>query len=607
MYYSFRFAKSFKDSKTKTILFLFLIKNFSLHKREELKLKNIGWAFRLALKTRPVFLILIFICYLFLYSLTPISTVLIKQITNLVRASNQFSNPLFLLILIYILAISFQNIQYSFSMLFIEHIENSVSQKIQKEFFTAANKTSLVKLDQPDFLEKVYRARNTTWYLLSNLLNNGFHCMGSAVGLIISIVLVAKEAIFYLILMFFIAFIHNMAAKKRSKELIEKNQKIDKKQRRCEYHSSLLTSKENLSEIRSYGCFHFIYKKWEKEFQEKKKIELDYLKRWLKIDIILQIASFVIEGILLISIIYDAIEGRLSTGSLLLILTNKTSIVDGIGSLIDSIIELREDNSYLTDLREILKQDDSFEVDLPQKEQILHMDQVSFSYDSEQEVLKDISLQIEKGKLVALVGENGSGKSTLAKLASGLVKCSGGTVFVDKENISAAFQDFVSFEMDLRENIGFGDIDKLFQDDKVLAALQKGNCKDIYQKVNQNLSAILGKRFDQDGFELSGGEWQRIAIARSFMKDHSFLIFDEPAASLDPLAEMHQFEEIKKNISGKGGILISHRVGIARLADYIVFLDKGKIVEKGTHQELLEKDSQYKTFFHSQAQWYENK
>lgn len=240
-----------------------------------------------------------------------------------------------------------------------------------------------------------------------------------------------------------------------------------------------------------------------------------------------------------------------------------------------------------------------------------------FSYDGENEVLHNLNFQIKKGETIALVGSNGSGKSTLVKLLVDLYQPDSGKLLfygknykeypmgsINKE-IGMFFQNFYLYHLTIRENVGFGNLKYLKKNKLILDALEKGGALGILNKCGGNLEQILKRDIIKTGLNLSGGEKQKIAVARTHMTDKEILIFDEPAAALDPIAEMEQFSNIKAKTSGKTAILISHRVGFARMADRIFVLEKGYLVEVGTHSELMEKEGIYANFFNHQAQWYQ--
>jgi ATP-binding cassette subfamily B protein len=240
---------------------------------------------------------------------------------------------------------------------------------------------------------------------------------------------------------------------------------------------------------------------------------------------------------------------------------------------------------------------------------------LNFSYEGNP-AIKDISFKVHKGEVVALVGVNGSGKSTLVKLLLNMYRPESGSVRVFgreyneynreyiRTKISAFFQNYYIFHASLRENVGVGALKDMDNDAMIAEALRKGGAEKLADSLPNGLDTLLGRFQDPSGTMLSGGEKQRVASARAHMANKDVLIFDEPASMLDPIAEMEQFNGIREMLDGRTAILISHRVGFARMADKIIMLEGGKIAETGTHEELMAQNGLYAHFFNEQAQWY---
>jgi ATP-binding cassette, subfamily B, bacterial len=248
---------------------------------------------------------------------------------------------------------------------------------------------------------------------------------------------------------------------------------------------------------------------------------------------------------------------------------------------------------------------------------------VGFCYPgSDQPVVSDVSLTLPAGTTVALVGENGAGKTTLVKLLARMYDPTAGAVLVDgvdlrsiepeawRRRISAGFQDFVKFQFLAREAVGIGDVDRLDDTRVIRAALDRADAGELVEHLPETLRTQLGKRFE-GGHDLSGGQWQRIALARAFMRERPLLLLlDEPTAALDPEAEhalFERFAEASKVAAAETGgvtVLVSHRFSTVRMADVIVVLDSGGILETGTHDELVKADGRYAELFAMQARAY---
>jgi ATP-binding cassette subfamily B protein len=252
-------------------------------------------------------------------------------------------------------------------------------------------------------------------------------------------------------------------------------------------------------------------------------------------------------------------------------------------------------------------------------ETVFEVKNLSYSYNDNKPTLDDVSLTISKGETIALVGMNGSGKSTLVKLILQLYKPRSGELFYNgtnynqledgflKNHIGAFFQDYYLFHLPIWENIGFGDIENVDNKEKINKAMEKGGSSQFISALPKESDTYVYRWIEETGADFSGGEKQKLAISRAHMSDKEILIFDEPASMLDPISELEQFMNIKEKAGDCTSILISHRVGFARLADKIILLDGGKVAEIGSHEELMEKNGLYAKFFNEQAQWYVKK
>jgi ABC-type multidrug transport system fused ATPase/permease subunit len=246
---------------------------------------------------------------------------------------------------------------------------------------------------------------------------------------------------------------------------------------------------------------------------------------------------------------------------------------------------------------------------------------VSFGYKPENLILKNINLKISDAKNFALVGENGAGKTTLIKLLIRLYDVTSGEILVnghsikeyDLENlwqsIGVTFQNFMTYDLSVKDNIGFGSLEKYEYPDapatmkKIKEAAKFANAQEFIKKLPQGFNTVLGRIFEK-GEELSGGQWQKIALARAFFSDAKVLIMDEPTASLDPKSEYEVFKNLIAATKNKSLILISHRFSTVRLADEIIVLHDGQIVEQGSHEFLMKKNGRYAKLYNLQAKWY---
>ncbi len=242
------------------------------------------------------------------------------------------------------------------------------------------------------------------------------------------------------------------------------------------------------------------------------------------------------------------------------------------------------------------------------------LNDVSFSYpNTEKDALHNVSITIQKGESVAIIGENGSGKTTLSKIILGLYEAKTGNVFWDNQNmqeinkeelyknISIVPQKCVQYNFPLRENIAISNLDELHNDEKIIAALKENEADYILEKT-KGLDGMLGRTFG--GAELSGGEWQRISLSRCVFKNANILVLDEPTAALDPLEETRVLKKFLHIIAGKTAVIISHRVGLCKLVDKIVVMKDGCVAGIGTHEQLLNSCEEYERLYRGQAELY---
>jgi ATP-binding cassette subfamily B protein len=239
---------------------------------------------------------------------------------------------------------------------------------------------------------------------------------------------------------------------------------------------------------------------------------------------------------------------------------------------------------------------------------------IRFGYPGGRSVLRDVNLRTEWGERIAIVGENGAGKTTLVKLLAGLYQPDGGVVYFDggalgpiqmvqaRTRVAAVFQDFATFQLTGRENIGFGDLRQQGDDRALAAAAEQAGIASLILALPEGFDSYLGREFGET--DVSGGQWQRIALARAFFRDADLLVLDEPTAALDPLAELALYERFVELVTGRTAIMISHRLGMARLADRVLVLDQGAIVEEGSHEDLMAAGGRYARMFKAKAQWY---
>lgn len=319
---------------------------------------------------------------------------------------------------------------------------------------------------------------------------------------------------------------------------------------------------------------------------------------------------------------FAAIAGAITIGQMTMYIAQFRLGQNAVTSSLTSINGMYEDNLYLSNLTEYLShkvpEQTGKEKSGPKPTDGIRFEDVSFYYPgSDVAALSHINLHIVPGESLAIVGENGSGKTTLIKLLTRLYTPSEGKIFLEglelkewntealRQKIGVIFQDFTRYQLIVGENIGIGDVDYIYQDERIEEAARKGMADVFVKDLPNSYQTQLGTWF-KDGRELSGGQWQKIALSRAFMRNQAdILILDEPTASIDAKAEAEIFAHFRDLTANKISIIISHRFSTVRMADHIIVLDKAEIMERGSHHQLLELDGQYATLFKLQARGYQ--
>jgi len=395
--------------------------------------------------------------------------------------------------------------------------------------------------------------------------------------------------------------------------------------RMIEYYGQLADNPAMAKETRVYENTDEVIKQWKKPFGRKQE-RARYRAFQGELRDLVGGAGFYLFLLIVVGISLFGVANATMTPSVFLLLfalcLNIYGTITGVSSSIyrfdDGLDAMDKQRTFFEIAPFRDPASDIGKADTPADENIVfEVKDLSFNYSEDRQALKNVSLSIKKGEVVALVGQNGSGKSTLIKLLLNMFKPTNGSVKLYgrdydeysydflRGKIGVFFQNYFIFHSTLRENVGIGAIEDMNNEPKIEEAIRRGGAQKIVENVPKGLDTLLGKFQDKSGTELSGGEKQRIAASRAHMSNREVLIFDEPASMLDPIAEMEQFQNIREMLDGRTAVLISHRVGFARMADKIIMLENGEIAETGTHDELIAKDGLYANFFNEQAQWYD--
>lgn len=321
-------------------------------------------------------------------------------------------------------------------------------------------------------------------------------------------------------------------------------------------------------------------------------------------------------------IIFETVGGLITLGSMTFYLALFRNSQGTFQGLFDNVNRLYENGLFMDNLFSFLNMEPQMARTKAPQHMPLHLTRglefrnVSFRYPGREDwALRGVNLHIRPGEKLALVGQNGAGKTTLIKLMTRLYDPTEGQILLDgvdlrdydqdelRRKIGVIFQDFVRYQLTMRENIGFGQIDALADEPRIKDAAERGGADEVAEELPDGMETMLGRWFHQ-GHELSGGQWQKIALGRAFMRDGEVLVLDEPTSALDAEHEYEIFQRFRELTEGKIAVLISHRFSTVRMADRIAVIEDGKISELGSHDELMAEGGTYARLFEMQAQGY---
>ena len=563
-----------------------------------------------------------------------ISKYLLDAVANLIGAQMPESvfdaifvtmRPALLLLVIYFIYMFVKRILLRLNTMVTGIAGELVSNHIREGIITKAGKVDIASFDRPEFYEKLENATREAGMRPIHILSATFNLISAMISTVSFIVILTALSPITPILIIGASVpgaVVNYIYRNRNFRYIRRH---SRERREMNYYTSALTNKELVKEIRILGLGDTFVAKYRSSFGKY----YSGLRRLIVREGIDQIAvglvSTIVNCLLFAYVAYNVIFSNGQIGDYSLYTGALTSITGYVTLLMNSTSTIYEGTLFINNLMEFMNEKPTVVPTLPEpripergKSHTIEFKNVSFRYPgTERNVIENLNLTLTTPETVVLVGLNGAGKTTLIKLLTRLYDPTEGVILLDgrdiKEYNTAAFydlfgiifQDFGKYAETVAENISFGDINGDHTLDDAVIAARHADADNFIRALPLGYETPLTRMFDETGIELSGGQWQKLSVARAFYKNSDILILDEPTASLDAMAEKAVFDRFSELSGDKLAVFVSHRLSSATSADKIVVLDEGRLAEIGTHRELMEKGGVYAKLFITQADRYQ--
>ena len=496
-----------------------------------------------------------------------------------------------------------------------------VQLEAERRLLAQASRLDLGHFDNSDWHDRLARAKRDISWRPGDLTWSVLGLSGNLVTILLMATLLASLHYVLVVLALAGAVLSLLLERRVTSRLYEFFYKETPEEREREYVGDLLVQPRTTKEIRAYVLADYLLERHRGMSESLFKLREQMYRTGTRTSIL---SGLITGTALALAYVFVALRGAAGTidpGGVVLVIGAFTSVSGTLSNISSTFVSVDQHTTFLDDFFSFLAIDPlvpvpSPPVPLPPVVDSIDFDDVAFTYPGGKEpAVQGLNLHIHAGELMALVGENGAGKSTLVKLLLRFYDADHGSVRVGGVNlkdvdpedlrgrIGVLFQDYANYELSVRDNVMMGRPDVAPDDQRVMEALRRSRSEWLVKKMPKGLDSKVGRLFE-GGHDLSGGEWQRLALARIMYRNADIWILDEPTSSLDPEAEAAIFAELKENLRGRIGIVISHRFSTVRIADRIAVIVDGRVAEVGTHDELLRSDGRYARLFELQAAGY---
>jgi ATP-binding cassette subfamily B protein len=468
-----------------------------------------------------------------------------------------------------------------------------------------------------EIIDKAYnRAESSARHLWPMYVEFWLSCMIAGAGALVYVFRIRWWLLFTVLIPFIL---ETYISSKTNYNIYTELETYWKKERKYSTLGGYLRSRDFMKELKAFGNSDYLINTYKSRLNERNRdYERYFFKNLKKILLggnLTKLASII--NVILLLVLF--IRGQMSVGLFIaltgLMFNDIYNILGGCAFIFKWAPFHINSYDYYDKFFNLSDESEGVEAELPDTFDIEFKD-VWFRYPgTEKDILKGLTFKINNGEKASIVGENGEGKSTMIKLLLGLFSPDRGEILVGGKRLddyplhirtrifAPVFQDFPRYSVTIKENIGIGSIEEIDDDDKIVMAARKGKVDKFAEKLERSYDTLLGRDFE-GGVDISGGQWQRIAISRAFMGNKPVLLLDEPTSQLDPMAEADLYNEFAGMVENKTAIFITHRLGSTMITDRIFVVSDGKIKEVGTHDQLMQMDGIYSRMFNAQKQWY---
>ena len=594
--------------------------------------KRLFYIIRLVFEAKKSLLILMVIMALFNGVSPVISAYISANLLNKIADAIALTNPLFQTVLSLLLPAMLLQFGYMFLTALLNSISNMITRTaseivtnfVKCKIMNKAKAIDVASFDEPEFYERLENANREAGMRPIQVINSTFNIVSTFISAISFVIILSAVAWFAPLIVVFLSLPSAIITFSYRKKNFMYMRHRSKDRRQMNYYSDLLVNKDYATETRLFDLSDTFIFNFNKVFKQyfggiKKLIVNESI--W---NIIISLITTAVNCALFFYIAYCVTTNNGQIGDYSLYTGALTSIASCVASLVATTSTIYEGTLFIDNMIVFMDEEKHIvpSIDPPRKiskscGHTIEFDNVSFRYPgTSKDVIKNISFTINAGESVVLVGLNGAGKSTILKLLTRLYDVTDGRILLDGYDIreydtkelysifGAIFQNFGKYAFTVAENIAFGNVKQELNQTLVESSAKMSSADGFIERMPKKYNTPLMRVFEADGIEPSIGQWQKLSVARAFYSDSDILILDEPTASLDAIAEQEIFSQFEKLREGKTAFFVSHRLSSATLADKILVIDNGNLVECGNHNELIKQKGVYHKLFTTQANRY---